>query len=172
MQTLNLLTWRSSCLSCSILCNSNKPLFSVCNLAAKRSASPLVCVRPSSSRVSLCRDSSDRADTFSSISSSMFCRSRRREATSNMLFHKRYDPLPLHNRPCRPDRAPNQSSVPCRPQDRSLIRGPSFPPRLLCSMLAVILHGPGSAVYILLVRFRNNSPSKRLHQLSKAIDAC
>ena len=79
----------SVCLSCSILCSSSRPPFNVRNFLANCSASCLVSVRSvSSSRFSLCMDSSDRAVTFSSISSSMFCSTRRREAISNMMTAK------------------------------------------------------------------------------------
>lgn len=76
----------SVCLSCSILCSSSRLPFNVRNFLANCSASCLVSVRSvSSSRFSLCMDSSDRAVTFSSISSSMFCSTRRREAISNIV---------------------------------------------------------------------------------------
>lgn len=78
------------CLSCSILCSSNKPPFNVRNFLANCLASTLVSIRPSSRRFSLCMDSSDSASTFSSISSNIFCSSRRREAISNMMSQLRH----------------------------------------------------------------------------------
>lgn len=79
-------TWMLICLSCSILCSSSRLPFSVRNFLASCSASSLFSGWPSSRRFSLCLESSERASTFSSISSSMFCRSNRSEASSNMAL--------------------------------------------------------------------------------------
>ncbi|TNN53322.1 hypothetical protein EYF80_036476 [Liparis tanakae] len=73
-----------------ILCSSSRLHFNMPNFPAKCSASSRVSARPSSSRLSLCMVSSDRASTFSSISSSMFCSSRRREASSDMSRPSRH----------------------------------------------------------------------------------
>lgn len=90
IRNTKVVTWMFICLSCSILCSSNKPPFNVRNLLVNSSASSLISVRPSSRRFSLCMDSSDNASTFSSISNSMFCSSRRREAISNMVPYCRH----------------------------------------------------------------------------------
>lgn len=70
------LTWMLSCLSCSALCSSRRLPLRVLSFTASCSASSLVCALPSSSRFSLCTESSDKATTFCSISTSMFWSNR------------------------------------------------------------------------------------------------
>lgn len=66
------LTWMFSCLSCRALWSSRRLPLRVLSFTASCSASSFVWALPSSSRLSLWTESSDRATTFCSISTSMF----------------------------------------------------------------------------------------------------
>lgn len=75
------------CLSWRTLCNSKRLPLSVLSFIASCSASSLVWAFPSIRRFSLCTDSSDKATTFCSISTSMFWSSKNKEANSYILQH-------------------------------------------------------------------------------------
>lgn len=66
------LTWMLSCLSCSALCSSRRLPLRVLSFTASCSASSFVWALPSNIRFSLWTESSDKATTFCSISTSMF----------------------------------------------------------------------------------------------------
>lgn len=71
-----------TCLSWSTLCSSRRLPFSVLSFTASCSASSLVWAFPSISKFSLCTDNSDKATTFCSISTSMFCSSKNKDPNS------------------------------------------------------------------------------------------
>lgn len=70
------LTWMLSCLLCSALCSSRRLPLRVLSFTASCSASSFVWALPSRSRFSLWTESSDKATTFCSISTSMFWSNR------------------------------------------------------------------------------------------------
>lgn len=86
------LTWMCSCLSCSALCSSRRLSLRVLSFTDSCSASSFVWALPSSSRFSLWTESSDKATTFCSISTSMFWNNRNKAE-----IHK---PCQSLQRPC------------------------------------------------------------------------